>query len=86
MAGRRRSQRHFGDGEAAALLDAICDCRSACRQAQAQAPIGSPVYVGAGRLMNAVDSMAEVLTGRRDALWGRVAGHVPVHPRDTGGV
>jgi hypothetical protein len=85
MAGRRRSQRHFGDGEAAVLLDAIRACRSACRQAQAQAPIGSPVYVEAGRLMDAIDGVAEVLTGRRDALWGRVAGHIPVHPRDTGG-
>jgi hypothetical protein len=67
----RRSTRVFGPAQQEALLDAVRACRHACVRAVAAAPIGGPVYVAAGRLMEAIDDLAEVLTGDRRHFHGK---------------
>jgi hypothetical protein len=67
----RHSPRVFGVTQQKALLDAIGACRQACAQAITAAPIGGPAYVAAGRLMEAIDDVAEVLTGDRRLFHGK---------------
>lgn len=62
----RRRQRYFGDVEKQALLQAIGECRAACIKAQTAAPINEPIYRATDVLMDAIDSLAEVLTGDRE--------------------
>ena len=56
-----------------ATMTAARDMRRAAVRVCTEAPIGSPAYVTAGAVLDALDSMAEALTGRRDAL------HNPQH-------
>ncbi len=60
-----RRKRLFTPMDADRLLAALRECRRACIAAQTAAPIASPVYRGAGRLMDEIDILAETLTGDR---------------------
>ena len=62
-------RRYFGPNDAGALLEAIGACRRACVAASTVAPIGGPIYRAANRLMEAIDLVAEVLTGNRRNFW-----------------
>jgi hypothetical protein len=66
-----RSTRVFGVTQQEALLDAVEACRHACVQALAAAPIGGPVYITTVHLMEAIDDVAEVLTGDRRRFHGK---------------
>ena len=48
-----------------ALLAALGTCRDACVRACTRAPIKSDVYGATGKLMDAIDDVAGVLTGDR---------------------
>ncbi len=61
----RRTQRIFSDGDREAMLAAVKACRTACVAVCTKAPIYSAEYVAAGKLMGALDDMAETLTGDR---------------------
>jgi hypothetical protein len=67
----RRSPRVSGITQQNTLLHAMEACRQACVQAVTAAPIGGPAYVATGRLMGAIDDMAEVLTGDRRHFHGK---------------
>jgi len=47
-----------------ALLRALGEVRTACRQAMAAAPIGGEPYKAASAVMDAIDAAGETLTGR----------------------
>jgi hypothetical protein len=48
-----------------ALIAAFGLCRTACIRAGTAAPINEPIYRATGKLMTAIDDMAEILTGDR---------------------
>ncbi|KMO42066.1 hypothetical protein VQ02_04235 [Methylobacterium variabile] len=50
------------------LLKAVGECRGACTKASGQAPIGGEVYKACSGVTNAIDVLAETLTGRRSFL------------------
>jgi hypothetical protein len=60
------NRRRFLDpGTAEAALKAAGECRARCVQVLTQAPIGEPAYLAARGILEAVDNLAEVLTGDR---------------------
>ncbi|KAA2237646.1 hypothetical protein [Salinarimonas soli] len=71
MATRKRI---FSELDRKALLRALGEARRACIAAQTATPIGGPEHKAAGGVMDAIDDAAEVLTGSRDAFWGRAHG------------
>ncbi len=62
--GTRRTNRHFSELDALALLWALEGARKARRQAMATAPIGGDPYKAASTVMDAIDHAGEVLTGQ----------------------
>jgi hypothetical protein len=44
------------------------EMRRAAVKVRTEAPIGAPAYEAAGAVLEALDEMAEALTGRRNAL------------------
>ncbi|BDC50650.1 hypothetical protein F183_A29660 [Bryobacterales bacterium F-183] len=62
---RRVNGRVFDDGDGRVLLAAVGVCRTACVAACTKAPIGGAVYRATSALMDAIDELAEVLTGDR---------------------
>ncbi|WP_372623062.1 hypothetical protein [Falsiroseomonas sp.] len=58
---------------AAAAMEAAEEMRRAAVRVCTEAPIGGPAYKAAATVLEALDGMAEALTGRRDAL------HTPPH-------
>ncbi len=63
---RGKSRRHFDEADAKELLEALEAARRACVQAGRKAPIRGEVYLAVEKLMDAIDEVALVLTGRRD--------------------
>ncbi|KAA2235253.1 hypothetical protein [Salinarimonas soli] len=71
MATRKRI---FSELDRKALLRALGDARRACIAAQTAAPISGPEHRAANNVVGAIDDAAEVLTGSREAFWGRAHG------------
>lgn len=69
----RRTTRSLSDMDRQALLEAIAKCRAACVTASTKAPISGDVYSTAGKLMQAIDDMAQTLTG--DHAYLHLKGH-----------
>lgn len=65
----RRSTRHFGAADRQTLLTAIGECRKACVEALAVEPIGAPLHDRTVAVMQAIDNLAELLTGDREHFW-----------------
>ena len=63
-----RHKRHFGPNDADVLLDARY-LPPRLRRSKHRGPYGGPVYRAAGRLMEEIDLVAEVLTGNRRHFW-----------------
>ncbi len=57
-----------------ALLRALGEARTACRQAMASAPIKGDAYRAAGGVLDAIDAAAEILTGKPNAFLPRPHG------------
>ncbi|TDG28019.1 hypothetical protein [Paracraurococcus ruber] len=49
----------------AEVMEAAGECRRACIRIRTEAPINGPAYEAAGRVMEAIDGLAEVLVGDR---------------------
>ena len=64
-----RSKRHFDPTDAQRLLDALEEARRACTEASRKAPIRGDVYLASERVVEAIDEVALVLTGKRDYFW-----------------
>jgi hypothetical protein len=62
MVNRRRI---LSDHTSQHALEVAKQCRAACVAICAEAPIGGRAYVAAGRVMDAIDELAEVFTGDR---------------------
>jgi hypothetical protein len=62
----RRSSRSFTEADKAELLKSIGECRNACVAAITRAPISGEVYRRTSKLMEAIDDVAEELTGKRE--------------------
>lgn len=62
MSSRRRVP-SYGAQERA--LEACQSCRAACVAVLTEAPIGSPPYIAAQAVVEAIDGLAEALTGDR---------------------
>jgi hypothetical protein len=73
MSGRRRSYRSFEPSDKAELLTALEPCRKACIHAITKAPIDSEVYRRTSKLIDAIDDVAQELTGSREYF------HLPAH-------
>ena len=58
-------RRILHDHTAREALRSAGECRAACVQVITQAPIGGPAYVAARQVLDAIDGLAEVLTGDR---------------------
>jgi hypothetical protein len=69
--GSRRTKRIFTDVDSRDLLKAIGECRAACIVASSKAPITGDVYQRCTGLIQAIDDVAEVLTGDRQHFWLR---------------
>ncbi|TCZ61092.1 hypothetical protein [Roseicella aquatilis] len=54
-----------------AALEAAEACRRAAMDVMRQAPIGGPVYQAASAVMDALDGLAEALTGDRERFWAK---------------
>jgi hypothetical protein len=57
--------RFLSDHTSQQALEAAKQCRAACVAIRTEAPIGGPAYVAAGRVMDAIDGLAEVFTDDR---------------------
>jgi hypothetical protein len=68
MRSRRRS---FTPGEAARLLEALGQSRAQLTAAMGKLPIRGPEYLAAESVMDAIDGLAEVLTGSRQYFWAK---------------
>ncbi len=62
-------ERIFHEPAAKQLLDAIGTCRKACIEASTEVPINGDVYQAAWKVKDAIDGLAEVLTGDRQHFW-----------------
>lgn len=67
MVSRRRRQ--FLESDTAALMTAIGTCRLACIAALRQAPPNDLIAERTRKLMNAINGVAEALTGDREHFW-----------------
>jgi hypothetical protein len=74
--GTRRTHRRISELEAMALLRALSETRTACRQAMASAPIKGDAYRAAGGVLDAIDAAAETLTGKPGAFLPRPHGRL----------
>jgi hypothetical protein len=59
----------------AALLRALATVRHDVTSSMARMQIGGPLYQGSAQLLDSIDEVVLLLTGRRDAL------HAPAHGR-----
>jgi hypothetical protein len=66
MRSRRRS---FTPGEVARLLEALGQSRAQLTAAMGKLPIRGPEYLAAEAVTDAIDGLAEVLTGSRQYFW-----------------
>jgi hypothetical protein len=71
---RRRTTRIFSETDKQELLEAIGACREACIRALAAAPIASETYKRAIKVTDAIDSLAEELTGDAEHFWTKKLG------------
>jgi hypothetical protein len=69
---RRRTTRIFSETDKQELLAAIGACRQACIRAQTAAPIASETYKRTGQVMDAIDSLAQELTGDAEYFWTKL--------------
>lgn len=67
MVSHRR--RRFYESDAMALLTAIAACRDACIEALRKAPPTDEIAKRTRALSEAIDDVAEVLTGSREHFW-----------------
>ena len=49
-------------------------CRDAMVRIRTACPINSPEYKAAYEVMRSIDDLVELMTGRRETLWGRSHG------------
>jgi hypothetical protein len=64
-----KTKRMFSETDRQALLTAIEQCRKASIDALRRAPCTGDVYARASALVDAIDGVAEVLTGKREHFW-----------------
>lgn len=62
---RRRSKRFLSEGEKQAFLAEAGKLRAACVRMHTRGPIRDPLYASISHLMQAIDAVAEVVTGNR---------------------
>lgn len=67
--GMPRSRRILPPTTIDAAMEAAGECRKLCVQVLTEAPIGGPAYKAAGEVMDAIDKLAEALTGERKRFW-----------------
>lgn len=58
-------RRVFGQGEEARLLDEARVWRARCVEVLGRAPVGGPLYRSVSGVLDAIDGVAEVITGSR---------------------
>lgn len=73
MSGTRRSKRQ-GILDPSAEIEAMRVCRDAMVRIRTACPINSPEYKAAYEVMRSIDDLVELMTGRRETLWGRSHG------------
>lgn len=63
---RRRSKRYLSDADKLAFLAKVREWRDACIAMQTLAPINDPFYRSISEVADAIDGVAEAVTGRGD--------------------
>ena len=63
---RRRSQRFLSEEDKQTFLAKAGELRRSCIEMQTRGPINDPFYASVSKLMEAIDGVAEVVTGRRN--------------------
>ena len=63
---RRRSKRFLSEEDKQTFLAKAGELRTSCVGMQTRGPINDPLYASISKLMDAIDGVAEVVTGRRD--------------------
>lgn len=63
---RRRSKRYLSEEDKQSFLAKAGELRTACVGMQTRGPINDPLYASISKLMDAIDGVAEVVTGRSD--------------------
>lgn len=69
--GRRRSKRFVLPEQQEAFLAKAGEWRQACLDMRSRAPIGEPFYDAIGKVVEAIDDVAEAVTGDRRHFWTR---------------
>lgn len=63
---RRRSKRYLSEEDKQTFLAKAGELRTACIDMQTRGPINDPFYASISKLMDAIDGVAEVVTGEGD--------------------